>query len=171
MAGLSALLTRTILPLFNTSAARRARRHARSITRLACSARFSRRGDFWARSHTAPSPFAAQRQDVGRSISRDDESKLMSVIPDCRSPAMLPVFVLAIDSGLRASEVRALRRRDLALEWREGVIVERSAAGGEVQNRSGDRSRGSAHAPSSARCHAVALAIPRGGTGQLRLPP
>lgn len=31
--------------------------------------------------------------------------------------------MLAIDSGLRASEVRALRRRDLALEWRDNVIV------------------------------------------------
>jgi integrase len=64
-----------------------------------------------------------ERQDVGRSISRDHESKLIGVISACRSPAVLPVFVLAIDSGLRASEVRALRRRDLALEWREGVIV------------------------------------------------
>ena len=43
-------------------------------------------------------------------------------------------------------------------------------AGGEVQNRSGDRSRGSVHAPSLRRAHAVARAIPRGGTGQLLFP-
>jgi len=30
--------------------------------------------------------------------------------------------VLSLDSGLRASEVRSLRRKDLKLEWREGVI-------------------------------------------------
>jgi len=63
-----------------------------------------------------------ERQDVGRSISRNDENKLIGAISGCRSPAMLPVFILAIDTGLRASEVRALRRRDLALEWRNGVI-------------------------------------------------
>lgn len=64
-----------------------------------------------------------ERQDVGRSISREDEGKLIAVISGCRSPAMLPVFITAIDTGLRASEVRSLRRRDLTLEWAEGVIV------------------------------------------------
>src|SRR5260370_38060534 len=58
-----------------------------------------------------------ERQDVGRSISREDETKLLGKISDCRSPAMLPLFMLAIDSGLRASEVRALRRSDLTLKW------------------------------------------------------
>lgn len=62
-------------------------------------------------------------QDAGRSISREDESKLIGAISECRSPAMLPVFILAIDTGLRASEVRALRRCDLALEWRDGIIT------------------------------------------------
>jgi integrase len=64
-----------------------------------------------------------ERHDAGRSIPREDESKLLSAIAECRSLAMLPLFTLSVDTGLRASEVRALRRRDLALEWRDGVIV------------------------------------------------
>jgi integrase len=64
-----------------------------------------------------------ERHDAGRSISREDESKLATAISTCRSPAMLPVFILAIDTGLRASEVRSLRRKDLSLEWSDGVIV------------------------------------------------
>ena len=64
-----------------------------------------------------------ERNDAGRSISREDEIKIIRAISDRRSPAILPVFILAIDTGLRASEVRALRRRDLALEWSEGVIT------------------------------------------------
>jgi integrase len=61
--------------------------------------------------------------DVGRSISRKDENGLIAVMSECRSPAMLPLFILAVDTGLRASELRALRRRDLALEWHDGLIV------------------------------------------------
>jgi integrase len=64
-----------------------------------------------------------ERNDAGRSIAREDEEKIMRAIAECRSSAMLPLFILSIDSGLRASEVRSLRRRDLALEWRDGVIV------------------------------------------------
>jgi len=64
-----------------------------------------------------------ERHDAGRSIRREDEVKLMHAISACRSLAMLPVFILAIDTGLRASEVRSLRRKDLSLEWRDGVIV------------------------------------------------
>jgi integrase len=64
-----------------------------------------------------------ERSDAGRSIPREDEERIMRAIAGCRSSAMLPLFVLSIDSGLRASEVRSLRRRDLALQWRDGVIT------------------------------------------------
>jgi integrase len=64
-----------------------------------------------------------ERNDAGRSISREDEERITRAISECRSPAMLPLFMLSIDSGLRASEVRSLSRRDIALEWRDGVIV------------------------------------------------
>ncbi len=66
--------------------------------------------------------FKAERRDVGRSIPRDDETKLLDAIRQSRSPALLPLFVMAIDTGLRASELRHLRRRDLQLTWADGFI-------------------------------------------------
>jgi len=61
-----------------------------------------------------------ERQDVGRAISPQDETRIFDAIR--RSPALLPLFVLALDTGLRRSELRALRLRDLTLEWQDGVI-------------------------------------------------
>jgi integrase len=61
--------------------------------------------------------------DIGRSISREEEAELIARAAACRSPAMLPLFALSIDTGLRASEVRSLRRRDLVLEWQDGMIA------------------------------------------------
>jgi integrase len=63
-----------------------------------------------------------ERRDVGRAISPEDEEKLLNAVKRSRSPVLLPLFVLSIDSGLRACEVRALRRRDLRLEWKDGSI-------------------------------------------------
>jgi integrase len=66
--------------------------------------------------------FLRERRDVGRAISEEDEAKLLAAIRGSRSPSLLPLFVVSIDSGLRASELRNLRRRDLHLAWAEGVI-------------------------------------------------
>ncbi len=66
--------------------------------------------------------FKAERRDVGRSISREDEAKLLDEIRQSRSPALLPLFVMAVDTGLRASELRHLRHRDLDLTWADGLI-------------------------------------------------
>jgi len=63
-----------------------------------------------------------ERQDVGLAISRDDEARIFDAIRHSRSPALLPLFVLALDTGLRRSELRALRLRDLTLEWQDGLI-------------------------------------------------
>lgn len=60
--------------------------------------------------------------DVGKAIGREDEERILAAIRDSRSPALLPLFVLSIDTGLRASEVRFLRHRDLKLDWRDGAI-------------------------------------------------
>ena len=65
-----------------------------------------------------------ERHDIGRAISRADEEKLLAAVRESLSPSLYPLFVLSIDSGLRASEVRSLRRRDLTLTWRDGLIVE-----------------------------------------------
>ncbi len=66
--------------------------------------------------------FKAERRDVGRSISREDEVKALDAIRQSRSPSLLPLFVMAVDTGLRASELRHLRRRDLHLTWANGFI-------------------------------------------------
>jgi integrase len=63
-----------------------------------------------------------ERKDVGRALSREDEEKLTDAIRQSRSPALFPLFAITLDSGLRAAEVRALRRRDLNLTWRDGVV-------------------------------------------------
>jgi integrase len=63
-----------------------------------------------------------ERHDVGRATSREDEEKLIQAIGKVRSPALLLLFIVSIDSGLRASEVRSLRHRDLKLTWTNGVI-------------------------------------------------
>jgi integrase len=65
-----------------------------------------------------------ERSDTGRSLSPDDERKLLGAIGQSPSPALYPFFILTLDSGLRPSETRALRRRDLDLVWSQGVIAE-----------------------------------------------
>ncbi len=66
--------------------------------------------------------FLREKRDVGRSIDRDDEFKLLQAIVQRRSPSLLPLFVVSIDSGLRASELRHLHRNDLRLVWTDGMI-------------------------------------------------
>ena len=62
------------------------------------------------------------RQDRPRLNLREGARKLLDAAKRSRSPALLPLLILSLDRGLRASEVRSLRRRDLKLEWRDGLI-------------------------------------------------
>ena len=64
-----------------------------------------------------------ERHDVGRAISREDERNLLEAVRQSDSPVLLPLLILAIDTGLRASEARSLRRKDLELTWEDGTIV------------------------------------------------
>ena len=64
-----------------------------------------------------------ERHDVGRAIPAEDESKLLAAASVSRSPALLPLIVLSLDSGMRLGETQALRRRDVRLEWAGGSIV------------------------------------------------
>ena len=41
--------------------------------------------------------------DVGRAISREDEERILTAIGHSRSPALLPLFVLTVDAGLRTN--------------------------------------------------------------------
>ena len=64
-----------------------------------------------------------ERHDIGQALSREDEGKLIEAAGQSDSPALLPLFVLTVDTGLRASEARALRHQDLRLAWKDGAIV------------------------------------------------
>jgi integrase len=64
----------------------------------------------------------SERKDTGRALSGKDEQKLIDAIRQSRSPVLFPLFTISLDSGLRAAEIRALRRCDLNLVWREGVV-------------------------------------------------
>ncbi len=64
-----------------------------------------------------------ERHDIGRAVSSEEEEKLLSAAKQSRSPALLPLLVLAFDTGLRAGEVQTLRHQDLSLEWENGVIT------------------------------------------------
>ncbi len=68
-----------------------------------------------------------ERHDVGRAVSAGDEAKLIAAASVSRSPALLPLLLLSLDTGMRTSEVRALRHLDLKLTWVNGNI-----ASGEV---------------------------------------
>jgi hypothetical protein len=65
-----------------------------------------------------------QRSDVGIALSRDDEVPLLEAMRASRSPSLYPFFILSLDAGLRPSETRSLRRFNLRLNWREGMIEE-----------------------------------------------
>src|SRR5215472_5301520 len=54
-----------------------------------------------------------ERHDVGRAISAEDESKILAAASVSRSPALLPLIVLSLDSGMRLGETQALRRQDV----------------------------------------------------------
>ena len=110
-----------------------------------------------------------ERHDVGRAISSADEQKLLDAIAASRSPALLPLFILAIDTGLRASELRSLTRRDLSLVWENGNDPARRAYRPKVQDRRGDRSFGSSHFPRVRCSESLVLAISERGGGQLCL--
>jgi hypothetical protein len=64
-----------------------------------------------------------ERHDIGRALSGEDERKLLEAVGRSDSPSLLPLFVLTLDTGLRAAEARSLRHKDLELQWKDGAIV------------------------------------------------
>lgn len=59
----------------------------------------------------------------GKQLSREDEAKLLDAAKQSGSPALLALILTSVDTGLRASEIKSLRRRDLELVFDQGVIV------------------------------------------------
>lgn len=65
-----------------------------------------------------------ENENAGKMITDEDETKLIAACSRSASPALLPLFVLAIDTGLREyREQSILQLRDLALDWKGGVIA------------------------------------------------
>jgi integrase len=64
-----------------------------------------------------------ERHDVGRAIPPEEETKLLAAASQSRSPALLPLVVISLDTGMRLGESQALRRRDLSLAWKDGAIL------------------------------------------------
>src|SRR5438445_482343 len=61
-----------------------------------------------------------------KSLARDAERArrrgLETAVNRIQKRERMPLFIVSIDSGLRASEVRSLRHKDLKLSWTNGVI-------------------------------------------------
>jgi integrase len=68
-----------------------------------------------------------ENHDCGRAVSFEDENALLAACLNSQSPSLYPMFVLAIDTGLRAAELRSLRQSDLVLVLEQGAVT-----GGEV---------------------------------------
>ena len=95
---------------------------------------------------------------------------LLEAVRQSDSPVLLPLLILAIDTGLRASEARSLRRKDLELTWEDGTIV---AGRLIVPSSKTEAGRGRCCRPSHASpvryADVVALSIPRGNARELRV--
>src|SRR5277367_1410080 len=64
-----------------------------------------------------------ERHDVGRAVNAVDEAKLIAAASASRSPALLPLLLITLDTGMRSSEVRVLRHRDLRLTLANGNVT------------------------------------------------
>lgn len=63
-----------------------------------------------------------ERHDVGRAIPPEVETKLLAAASQSRSPALLPLVLVSLDTGMRLGETQALQRKDLSLAWKDGMI-------------------------------------------------
>ncbi len=63
-----------------------------------------------------------ERHDIGRAITVQDETNILASAAASRSPALLPLIVISIDTGMRLGETQSLRHKDLRLVWKNGAI-------------------------------------------------
>jgi integrase len=63
-----------------------------------------------------------ENHDVGRALSAEHESSILAACRASNSPSLLPLFIFARDTGLRAAEIKSLRHCDLRLLWNKGLI-------------------------------------------------
>lgn len=99
-----------------------------------------------------------ERTDTGLALSAVEEAELLEAIGHSPSPSLYPFFVLSLDAGLRPSETRALRRRDLNLVWQDGVISEGEIVVGQSKTEAG---RGRVVPLTKRACAALSLWLSR----------
>jgi integrase len=64
-----------------------------------------------------------ENHDAGRAVSYEDEDMLRGLAGQSLAPSLLPLFVMAIDTGLRAAELQSLQHKDLVLTVSDEGIV------------------------------------------------
>jgi integrase len=70
------------------------------------------------------------RDDVGRALDVEDEKKLLDVCAASRSRSLLPAVLLALNTGMRYSELRLL-------QWRQVDLVRRTVRVGKSKTEAG----------------------------------
>ncbi len=106
---------------------------------------------------------------MGRAVSAGDEGKLLLAAGASRSPGILPLLVLSLDSGMRASEVQNLRHKDLRLEWKNGDIASGELIVSKSKTAAGTGKAHTAFATRACLPDFVALTFPAGQCGELCL--
>lgn len=72
----------------------------------------------------------AARDDVGKALAIEDEKKLLDGCAESRSRSLLPAVLLALNTGMRYSEVRLLR-------WAQVDLVKRTVQVGKSKTEAG----------------------------------
>jgi integrase len=80
-----------------------------------------RRSGLWARLQPDVRMLPA-REDVGRALSPDEESRLLTAASESRSRSLAPALVLALNTGLRRGELASLRWAQVDLEARRITV-------------------------------------------------
>lgn len=89
-----------------------------------------------------------------------EENALLRAAGKSCSLALLPLLVSSLDTGMRASEVRSLRRHDLTLEWDKGVMARGGSPRSQEQDGSRDRPNDSFDAEGLRDPNSAAVALP-----------
>jgi integrase len=64
-----------------------------------------------------------ENRNVGRAVSYAHEDVIRSLCGQSIAPSLLPLFVMAIDTGVRAAELKSLQHKDLVLTVSDEGIV------------------------------------------------
>jgi integrase len=80
-----------------------------------------RRSGLWARLQPEIR-MLSERDDVGRALSADEESRLLQAASQSRSRSLFPALLLALNTGLRRGELASLRWDQVDLEGRRLTV-------------------------------------------------